>query len=57
MMCKMAKLHETGIEFRPHPPYTPYLVPCDYYLFANLTGKAQRKKKLNKTVGLLPTLN
>ncbi|GFY27095.1 putative DD34D transposase [Trichonephila clavipes] len=32
----MKKLHELGFELLPHPPYTPDLPPCDFFLFSNL---------------------
>jgi len=31
-----AKLVELGYELLPHPPYTPDLAPCDFFLFPNL---------------------
>ncbi|KMQ87583.1 mariner transposase [Lasius niger] len=32
----MAKVHELGYELLPHPPYSPDLAPCDFFLFPNL---------------------
>lgn len=32
----MAKIHELRYELVPHPPYSPDLAPCDYFLFPNL---------------------
>lgn len=32
----MAKIHELHYELVPHPPYSPDLAPCDYFLFPNL---------------------
>jgi histone-lysine N-methyltransferase SETMAR len=32
----MAKLHELRFELLPHPPYSPDLAPCDFFLFPNL---------------------
>lgn len=32
----MTKIHELGYELLPHPPYSPDLAPCDYFLFPNL---------------------
>ena len=29
----MAKVHELGFKFLPHPPYSPDLVPSDLFLF------------------------
>lgn len=38
-----AKLHELRFEVLPHPPYSPDLAPCDFFLFPNfkrfLSGK------------------
>ena len=31
-----AKLVELGYKLPPHPPYSPNLVPCDFFLFPNL---------------------
>ena len=31
-----AKLVELGYELLPHPPYSPDLAPCDFFLFPNL---------------------
>ena len=31
-----AKLLELGYELLPHPPYSPDLAPCDFFLFPNL---------------------
>ena len=31
-----AKLVELGYELLPHPPYSPDLGPCDFFLFPNL---------------------
>ncbi|EFN76504.1 Histone-lysine N-methyltransferase SETMAR, partial [Harpegnathos saltator] len=30
------KLVELGYELLPHPPYSPDLAPCDFFLFPNL---------------------
>lgn len=35
-MKTMSKLAELHFELLPHPPYSPDLAPCDYYLFPNL---------------------
>ena len=32
----MAKIHELGFELIHHPPYSPDLAPCDFFLFPNL---------------------
>jgi len=32
----MTKLYELGYELIPHPPYSPDLAPCDFFLFPNL---------------------
>ena len=29
---------QVGIETVPHPPYSPELAPCDFWLFPKLTG-------------------
>lgn len=31
-----AKLHELHYELLPHPPYSPDLAPCDFFLFPNM---------------------
>ena len=31
-----SKLVELGYELLPHPPYSPDLAPCDFFLFPNL---------------------
>jgi [histone H3]-lysine36 N-dimethyltransferase SETMAR len=31
-----AKLHESGYELLPHPPYSPVLAPSDFFLLADL---------------------
>ena len=31
-----AKLVELGYELLPHPPYSPDVAPCDFFLFPNL---------------------
>ena len=31
-----AKLVELSYELLPHPPYSPDLAPCDFFLFPNL---------------------
>jgi len=31
-----AKLVALGYELLPHPPYSPDLAPCDFFLFPNL---------------------
>ena len=40
----MAKLHEWHFELFPYPPYSPYLAPSDYYLFADLKRMFQGKR-------------
>lgn len=35
-IISMAKIHELRYELLPHPPYSPDLAPCDYFLFPNL---------------------
>ena len=31
-------LTKMGVKIVPHPPYSPDLAPCDFWLFPNLTG-------------------
>uniref|UniRef100_A0A3Q0SYF5 Tc1-like transposase DDE domain-containing protein n=1 Tax=Amphilophus citrinellus TaxID=61819 RepID=A0A3Q0SYF5_AMPCI len=42
----MAAVHDCGFELVDHPPYSPDLAPCDYFLFTNmkkgLAGKQYR---------------
>jgi len=33
---KLVKLYELRFELIPHPPYSPDLVPCEFFLFPNL---------------------
>lgn len=35
-MIAMSKIHDLRFELLPHPPYSPDLAPCDYYLFPSL---------------------
>ena len=32
----MTKIHELRFELLPHPPHSPDLAPCDYFMFPNL---------------------
>ena len=32
----IAKIHELRFELLPHPPYSPDLAPCDFFLFPNM---------------------
>lgn len=36
--CRLAteKLHQLRYELLPHPPYSPDLAPCDFFLFPNM---------------------
>lgn len=46
-----AKLHELRYELLPHPPYSPDLAPCDFFLFPNLkTWLAGKKFRSNEEV-------
>ncbi|GBP36329.1 Histone-lysine N-methyltransferase SETMAR [Eumeta japonica] len=48
-------LHESvGIEILAHPPYSPDLAPCDFYLFSNIKEKLRGKWFMDaeKTVAL-----
>jgi len=38
------KLRELGFELLSHPPYSPDLAPCDFFLFSNLKIWLRRKK-------------
>jgi len=29
----------------PHPPYSPVVAPCDYFLFPRLTGRIYKTRK------------
>nr|XP_033783950.1 histone-lysine N-methyltransferase SETMAR-like [Geotrypetes seraphini] len=40
----MVKLHELRFKLIPHPPYSPDLAPCDFFLFPNLKKWLSRKK-------------
>lgn len=39
-----AKLHELRYESLPHPPYSPDLAPCDFFLFPNMKKWLAGKK-------------
>ena len=41
---EMAKLEQLRFELVAHPPYSPDLVPSDYYLFPNLKRWLQGKR-------------
>ena len=43
-LATMAKLNELSFELLPHPPYSPNLVPSDYYLLADLEKGCQGKR-------------
>ena len=43
-MATIAKLHELHFELLPHPPYSPDLVPSDYWLFGYLKGILKGKR-------------
>jgi histone-lysine N-methyltransferase SETMAR len=32
----MEAMHKCGFQMLNHPPYSPDLAPCDYYLFPNM---------------------
>ena len=36
--------YELGYELIPHPPYSPDLIPCDFFLFPNLKTWLDGKK-------------
>ena len=43
--CKVTVgyLKKQHINILPDPPYSPYLAPCDFYLFPKLKGHMSRK--------------
>lgn len=43
-MKAMAKLNELNFQLLPHPPYSPDLAPCDFYLFPNLKRYLRGKR-------------
>lgn len=43
----MAALYHCGFEMLNHPPYSPDLAPCDYYLFPKLKKELRGKKFSN----------
>jgi len=45
-----AKLVELTYELLPHPPYSPDLAQCDFFLFPNLKSLAGQKFASNKEV-------
>lgn len=36
-------LHQNGVQLVPHPPYSPDLAPCDFYLFPKLKKELREK--------------
>ena len=40
----MVKLNELSLKFLSQPPYSPDLLPSDYWLFSNLKEMLQRKR-------------
>ena len=40
----MAKIKQLKFKLIPHPPYSPYLTPSDFYLFPNLKKWLDRKR-------------
>ncbi|UYV68352.1 hypothetical protein LAZ67_5003990 [Cordylochernes scorpioides] len=38
------KLFELRFQLFPHPPYSPYLIPCDFFLFPNLKKRLGGRK-------------
>lgn len=40
----LAALHKSGFEIINHPPYSPELAPCNYYLFPNMKKELRGKK-------------
>lgn len=43
----MAKIYELGIELLDHPPYSPDLAPCDFFLYSKLKVALGRQKFLS----------
>ena len=43
-MKTMAKLNELSFELLPHPSYSPYLAPSNYWLFGDLKKMLQGKR-------------
>ncbi len=43
----LALIGSSGIEMVPHPPYSPDLAPCDYFLFPRLKAELQGHKHRN----------
>ena len=43
-MKTMVKLNDLRFELLPHPPYSPYLAPSDFYLFADIKKMLQGKR-------------
>ena len=45
-------LENKGVELLPHPPYSPDLAPCDFWLFPNLKKHLQgRRYRSRNAVG------
>ncbi len=51
----MAKFVELGYELLPHPPYTPDLAPCDFFLFPNLKKSLAGQKFESNEEVIVPT--
>ena len=43
-----AQLHELRYELQPHPPYTPDMAPCDFFLLFNMKTWLAGKKFSSK---------
>ena len=52
-------LTKTGIKIVPHPPYSLYLGPCDFWLFPKLRGcRYETIEEMKEAVGkVIDTLN
>ena len=41
-------LHQVGVQLLPHPPYSPDLAPCDFYLFLETKKHLKGKRFQNE---------
>lgn len=44
----MEKIKEIGLKPMPHPPYSPDISPCDYYLFRNMKSELRLRTYKDK---------
>jgi histone-lysine N-methyltransferase SETMAR len=52
----MAATTDCDLEILPHPPYSPDLVPFDFYLFPNLKTKL-RGRRFGRNEGVIEAVN